>query len=179
MKWFVTDVLLTLWFLPFFFVLVIAASITNRPAGQLDHSTQHEARIAEAHAREAEARAAEARGIALGVAHKAWAGNMPLILLVLAGGAVVAISAIYRGKATVEMVKQSGQLQVTQAKQLEQPTTVNQNLMINVMPDEAMRMLQQYAQANNKRIEQSQGQYFLVDNATGQTQRVKPKQITG
>jgi len=124
-------------------VFVSAISMGN---GQVGYN---EEAVAVANAREAEAEAAKAQ---------AWAGNMPLILLVSGGVAALCISVWWRGKATVEQIKA-------------QPSDIT----VNILPADAVAMLEAHAKAQNKRIEQDQGQYYLIDNATGKTELVKPK----
>lgn len=165
------DFIWGVWIVPsLIIILVMLAMLLTRPniIGFADHTARYEAR-------EAEARADEARAAALG----RLADNMPTILLFGGIAAAIVVVCLYRGRGHVETIKAKRDIAVAQIGQQSQPTHVTQNLTVNVLPAEAMQMLQAHAEQNNKRIARRGADYFLVDNETGDVQRVKPKQLTG
>ena len=127
--------------------LYLAASCTNDPFGA---TTREEIRATAA------VQVAQTQAAAQVQTTVAWVGVLPVLAFIIVFGALAGIVLYFRGKAHL------AQLQATSPLLL--PETVDY--------DEAIGI---YAALTNQRLLVHQGEYYLVDQASGKTVRARPK----
>lgn len=86
----------------------------------------------------------------------AWAGVLPVLALIIVLGVLAGIVLYFRGKAYLVQLQASPPLLVPETTDYEEAISI-------------------YAALTNQRLVVHQGEYYLVDQASGKTVRARPK----